>query len=56
LRHSGFSRRGPEVAAYVDFALQTPGIQRHRYLRELFALSRHVTPSVFVETLSRALR
>jgi transposase len=47
---------GPEVAAYVDFALQTPGIQRHRYLRDLFALSRHVTPSVFAETLSRALR
>ena len=34
----------PEVAAYVDFALQTPGIQRHRFLRELFALSRKVTP------------
>jgi transposase len=47
---------GPEVAAYVDFAIRTPGIQRHRYLRELFALSRHVTPGVFVETLSRALR
>ena len=47
---------GPEVAAYVDYALQAPGIQRHRFLRELFALSRHVTPSVFVETLSRALR
>ena len=29
----------PAVAAYVDFALQTPGIQRHRFLRELFALS-----------------
>ena len=47
---------GPEVAAYVDFALQTLGIQRHRYLRELFALSRQVTPTVFVETLARALR
>jgi hypothetical protein len=47
---------GPEVAAYVDFALQTPGIQRHRFLRELFALSRKVTPTVFVETLARARR
>ncbi len=28
---------GPEVAAYVDYALQTLGIQRHRFLRELFA-------------------
>ena len=47
---------GPAVAAYVDFALQTPGIQRHRFLRELFALSRKVTPSVFVEALTRARR
>jgi len=47
---------GPEVAAYVDYALQTPGIQRHRFLRELFALSRKVTPTVFIEALSRALR
>jgi transposase len=46
----------PEVAAYVDFALQTPGLQRHRYLRELFALSRQVTPTVFVEALTRARR
>jgi hypothetical protein len=42
------------VAAYVDFALQTPGIQRHRFLRELFALSRQVTPAVFAEALIRA--
>jgi hypothetical protein len=47
---------GPEATAYVDYALQTLGVQRHRFLRELFALSRQVTPSVFVETLSRALR
>lgn len=47
---------GPEVAAYVDFALKTPGIQRHRFLRELYALSRQVTPGVFVEALARALR
>jgi hypothetical protein len=47
---------GSEVAAYVDFTLQTPGIQRHRYLRELFALSRKVTPTVFVEALTRARR
>jgi len=46
----------PAVAAYVDFALQTPGIQRHRFLRELFALSRQVTPAVFAEALTRARR
>jgi hypothetical protein len=48
--------QGPAVAAYVDFALDTPGVQRHRFLRELFALSRKVTPSVFVEALTRARR
>jgi transposase len=47
---------GPDVAAYVDYAIQTPGIQRHRFLRELFALSRQVTQTVFVQTLQRALR
>jgi len=52
----------PAVAAYVDFALQTPGRgtcaagRRHRFLRELFALSRKVTPAVFAEALTRARR
>jgi len=46
----------PSVAAYLDYALATLGVQRHRFLRELFALSRQVTPSVFVEALGRALR
>jgi hypothetical protein len=47
---------GPEVAAYVDYALDIPGIQRHRFLRELWALSRKVTSAAFVEALTRALR
>jgi hypothetical protein len=47
---------GAEVAAYVDYALQTQGIQQHRFLRELFALSRQVTSTVFVQALGRALR
>ena len=47
---------GPQVAAYVDYALETLGIQRHRFLRELFALSRQVTSAVFVEAVTRALR
>lgn len=47
---------GPDVAAYVDYVLQTPGIQRHRFLRELLSLSLQVTQGVFVETLQRALR
>lgn len=45
---------GSDVTAYLDYALATPGIQRHRFLRELFALSRQVTPTVFAQTLQRA--
>jgi hypothetical protein len=47
---------GPEVVAYVDYVLQTPGIQRHRFLRELLALSRKVPSAPFVEALTRARR
>jgi transposase len=47
---------GPDVAAYLDYALRTPGTQRHRFPRELLALSRKVTPAVFVQTVQRALQ
>lgn len=42
------------VGAYLDFALQGKGIQRHRFVRELFALARVMTPALFVRTLERA--
>jgi transposase len=47
---------GTEVAAYLDFALKAPGVQRHRFTRELFTFSRKVTHDVFVKTAQRALR
>ena len=48
---------GEEVATYLDYALSAPGVaQRHRFTRELFALSRKVTSSVFVKTVKRAHR
>jgi transposase len=47
---------GAEVAAYLDFALAAPGVQRHRFTRELFALSRKLTHQVLVNTAERALR
>lgn len=47
---------GPEVAGYVDYVLKSPGIQRHRFLRELLALSRKVPATPFAEALARALR
>jgi hypothetical protein len=47
---------GEEVTQYLDYALSAPGIQRHRFTRELFALSRQVPQIVFVQTVQRALR
>lgn len=47
---------GPEASAYVDYVLATPGIQRHRFLRELLALSQQVPQAVFAQALERALR
>ena len=47
---------GEEVSAYLDFALSAPGVQRHRFTRELFALSRKLTNEVFRKTAHRAHR
>lgn len=47
---------GSDVSAYLDFALAAPGIQRHRFTRELFALSRKLTEEVFRQTVRRANR
>jgi hypothetical protein len=47
---------GAEVTAYLEYAVKTQGIQRHRFTRELFALSRRVTPAAFLQTVQRAMR
>jgi transposase len=47
---------GADVVAYLDYALQTPGLQRHRFVRALWTLSRRVPLQVFLETMQRALR
>jgi hypothetical protein len=47
---------GDDVSAYLDFALSAPGVQRHRFTRELFALSRKLTHEVFRKTACRAHR
>ena len=44
------------ISAYLDFALKPKGIQRHRFMRELFALTRQMTPAIFVKTVKRGLR
>lgn len=46
---------GEEVAAYLDFAVQVPGIQRHQFTRGLLELSTKVTAEVFRNTTRRAL-
>ena len=47
---------GSDVADYLEFVAKTPGIQRHRFTCQLFALSRQLTESVFLETVRRAHR
>ena len=42
------------VDGYLNFALHA-GVQQHRFLRELFALSCRMTPAVFIQTIERAL-
>jgi transposase len=47
---------GETVVRYLDFALQPKGLDRHRMLRELYALSRQTSPEIFEKTLLRALQ
>jgi hypothetical protein len=46
----------PAAGAYVDFVLKEGGIQRHRFIRELFALAGRMPQSVFLQAMERALR
>lgn len=44
----------PAVSVYLDFCLQSPGLQRHVFLRRLFLFSRRLTPELFVASVRRA--
>lgn len=44
------------VNAYLDFVLKSKGIQRHRFLREMFALTKQMTSTLFIHTCERALK
>lgn len=46
----------PAVEEYLNFALKPQGAARHRFLRELFALSAQMTSALFIQTVERALR
>ena len=42
------------VSAYLDFACKPKGIERHGFLRKLFALSRKMTQELFIQSIERA--
>jgi transposase len=42
------------VGAYLDFALKPKGIERHGFIRKLFAMSQKMTPALFIRSIERA--
>jgi len=46
----------PEVAAYVDFILATPGLLRHQFLRRLWARHQRWGSALFARAIARAHR
>jgi transposase len=46
----------PEINAYLDFALESQGVQRHAFLRRLLALSQRMTAPLFLKSIQRAHR
>jgi len=42
------------VGAYLDLALKPKGIERHGFIRKLFALSQKMTPALFIRSIERA--
>ena len=55
-RAQGRSRALAGVSAYLDFCLQSPGVQRHVFLVRLFALSQRMSPELFTRSVQRARR
>lgn len=45
---------GSSVGTYLDWVLRLKGIQRHRFLRALLALSRKMTSDLFMQSIQRA--
>lgn len=46
----------PSVSAYLDWVLKLKGQGRHRFLRSLLALSRKMSPELFLKSIERAAR
>ena len=47
---------GPSLSAYLDFACAAKGLARHNFLRQLWSLSRKMTPELFLQTIERAAK
>jgi transposase len=47
---------GASVSAYLDFACAVKGLARHNFLRQLWTLSRRMTPELFLQTIERAAK
>ncbi len=46
----------PPVGAYLDWVLKLKGQGRHRFLRSLLALSRKMSPELFIQCIERAAK
>ncbi len=44
----------PAVGDYLNTVLNTMGLKRHGFLRRLYALSRSMTPALFIRSIERA--
>ncbi len=45
---------GEEVQSYLSFVLAQKGIQKHRFIRRLYALSQKITVDLLIKTVQRA--
>jgi len=45
---------GPSVGIHLDWVLEIKGLGRNRFLRNLLALSRKMTPELFIKSIERA--
>lgn len=45
-----------EVEAYLSFVLKQKGIQKHRFIRQLYSLHQKIALPLFIKTIKRALK
>ncbi len=45
-----------EVSDYLDFVIKQKGHQKHRFIRQLYRMYRNLSSSLFLKTITRALK